>query len=366
MKANINRNDPPFNEERMVRTVYVLLALFMLVAACGQQNTSSTLDIAAPVTVQEVTLKPIEEYITTTGTVDATQSYEIKSETQGDYHLSTNPRTKRPYAVGDEVKKGDVIVKLESQDLINSVKMESVKLNLDLTQSQYEKQQSLYEKGGVTLNELKSAERSLIDAKYSYESAQLQLAKLNITVPFDGILTDVTYYTPGIKIASGSAIATVMNYSKLTLDVNLPAKRVGRITEGQNARITNVNLPGKTFSGQIIDVSPALDAATHTFKATIRVENPERSLKPGMFVKVELVVDRRENAVVIPKDIITTRRESKSVFVVERGIAVERRIVTGIENPESVEITEGLNEEDRLVIKGFETLRNRAKVKVTE
>jgi membrane fusion protein (multidrug efflux system) len=244
--------------------------------------------------------------------------------------------------------------------------MESVKLNLDLTQSQYEKQQSLYDKGGVTLNELKSAERSLIDAKYSYESAQLQLARLNITVPFDGILTDITYYTPGTKVASGSAIATVMNYSKLTLDVNLPAKRMGRITVGQNARISNVNLPGKTFDGQIINVSPALDATTHTFKATVRVENPDRSLKPGMFVKVELVVDRRESAVVIPKDVITTRRESKSVFVVERGIAVERRIVTGIENPDNVEVTEGLNQEDRLVIRGFETLRNRAKVKVRE
>jgi len=366
MKSKINRHDPPFNEERMVRPVYVLLVLSALLAACGQQNTSSNLDIAAPVTVQEVTLKPIEEYITTTGTVDATQSYDIKSETQGDYHLATNPRTKRPFAVGDEVKKGDVIVKLESQELINSVKMESVKLNLDLTQSQLEKQQSLYEKGGVTLNELKSAERALVDAKYSYENAQLQLSRLNITVPFDGILTDLTYYTPGIKVASGSAIATVMNYSKLTLDVNLPAKRMGRITVGQNARISNVNLPGKTFNGQVVDVAPALDATTHTFKATIRVENPDRTLKPGMFVKVELVVDRRENAVVIPKDIITTRRDSKSVFVVERGIAVERRIVTGIENPDNVEVTEGLNEQDRLVIKGYETLRNRAKVKVTE
>ncbi len=350
----------------MVRTVYVLLVLFALLAACGQQNTSSQLDIAAPVTVQEVTLKPIEEYITTTGTVDATQSYDIKSETQGAYQLAVNPRTKRPFAVGDDVKKGEIIVKLDSPELQNSVKMESVKLNLDLTQRDYEKQQSLYDKGGVTLSELKSAERSLIDSKYSFESAELQLAKLNIIVPFDGILTDITYYTPGIKVASGSAIATVMNYSKLTMDVNLPAKRIGRITEGQKARISNVNLPGKTFDGQIIDVSPALDASTHTFKATVRVENPDRSLKPGMFVKVELVVDRRENAVVIPKDVITARRESKSVFVVERGIAVERRIVTGIENPDYVEVTEGLNEEDRLVIKGFETLRNRAKVKVTE
>jgi membrane fusion protein, multidrug efflux system len=351
----------------MVRTVYVLFILSaLLIVSCGQQNTSSQLDIAAPVTVKEVTLGSIEEFITTTGTVDATQSYDIKSETQGDYHLAVNPRTKRPYAVGDEVKKGEAIVTLESPDLQNSVKMESVKLNLDLTQREYEKQKSLYDKGGVTLTELKSAERSLIDAKYSFESAELQLAKLKILVPFDGILTDITYYTPGIKTPSGSAIATVMNYSRLTMDVNLPAKQMGRISEGQPARISNVNLPGKMFSGQIIDVSPALDSSTHTFKATIRVDNPDRTLKPGMFVKVEIVVDHRENVVVIPKDVITARRESKSVFVVERGIAVERRIVTGIENPDNVEVTEGLNEEDRLVIKGFETLRNRAKVKVTE
>ncbi len=289
----------------MVRTVYVLLVLFALLAACGQQNTSSQLDIAAPVTVQEVTLKPIEEYITTTERLMPPSRTTSSRKTQGAYQLAVNPRTKRPFAVGDDVKKGEIIVKLDSPELQNSVKMESVKLNLDLTQRDYEKQQSLYDKGGVTLSELKSAERSLIDSKYSFESAELQLAKLNIIVPFDGILTDITYYTPGIKVASGSAIATVMNYSKLTMDVNLPAKRIGRITEGQKARISNVNLPGKTFDGQIIDVSPALDASTHTFKATVRVENPDRSLKPGMFVKVELVVDRRENAVVIPKDVIT-------------------------------------------------------------
>jgi RND family efflux transporter MFP subunit len=278
----------------------------------------------------------------------------------------TNPRTKAPFASGDEVKKGEVFVTLESEELVNSVNIESKKLNLDLTQRELETQQSLYDKGGVTLRELRNAERSLIDAKYSYESGLLQLARLKIEIPFDGVLTDVIYYTPGIKIPSGSALGTVKNYSRLTMVVNFPAKQLGRIREGLNTRVSNVNLPGKVFEGRVVEVSPALDPTTRTFQATVRVENPEKNLKPGMFVKVEIVVERHDNVVVIPKDVILSRRQEKNVFVVERGVAVERRITTGIENPDETEVTDGLAENDRLVVKGFETLRNRATVKVTE
>jgi len=353
----------------MVRTVpipTILVILGLLTAACDQPQSSSNLDIAAPVTVQEVVLKPIEEFITTTGTVDATMTFDLKTETQGLYHLMTNPRTKMPYAAGDEVKKGEVVVTLESQELENSVNIESRKLNLDLNQRDLETQQRLYDKGGVTLRDLANAQRSLIDAKYSYESALIQLSRLKIDVPFDGILTDVTYYTPGIKIPSGSAIGKVMNYTRLTMDVSMPAKQLGKIREGQNTRVTNVNLTNKVFAGKVVQVSPALDPTTRAFKATIRVENSENALKPGMFVKVEIVVDRHESAVVIPKDVIMARRQNKTVFVVERGVAVERQITTGLENPTAVEISEGLAANDRLVIRGFETLRNRAKVKVTE
>jgi RND family efflux transporter MFP subunit len=150
------------------------------------------------------------------------------------------------------------------------------------------------------------------------------------------------------------------------MDVNFPAKQIGRIREGLNTRVSNVNLPGKVFEGRVVQVSPALDPTTRTFKATVRMENPDRSLKPGMFVKAEIVVERHENVVVIPKDVIISRRQEKNVFVVERGVAVERRITTGIENPNEAEVTDGLAENDRLVVKGFETLRNRATVKMTE
>lgn len=353
----------------MVRNILIptILVIFSILGlACEQQGARTELDIAAPVTVQTVDLKSIEEFVTTTGTVEATQTFDLKTEAQGLYHLMTNPRTKMPFAKSNEVKKDEVIVTLESREYEISVNIESKKLGLDLAQRELEMQQSLFEKGGVTQRDLTTAQQSLINAKLSYDNGLIQLAKLKVVSPFDGIITDITYYTPGIKISSGSAIATVKNYTHLTMDVNFPAKQLGSIRENQQARITNVNVLNKTFNGKVSQVSPALDPTTRAFKATVLIDNPVLILKPGMFVKVEVVVDKRENTVVIPKDVIIARRQNKMVYIVDRGVAVERQITTGLENPTEIEVTEGLAANDRLVIKGFETLRNRARVKVTQ
>lgn len=342
----------------------IILCLF--IASCGTQEGQSELDVASPVTVADVAASSIEEFITTTGTVEATGIASITSEAAGYYQPAVNPRTRRPYTAGDAVKKGTVLVTLENPEVENSAKIESQKMSLDLAKSELEKQKSLYEKGGVTYTELKTAEKTYIDAKYSYESSTIQLSKLKITAPFDGIITAVTAHTPGVRISSGASIAEVMDYRTLTMSANLPEKQLGRVRVGMEARITNVNLSGKVFPGRVTQVSPALDSSTRTFAATFSISNQSQELKPGMFVKAEVVLDRRDNAIVIAKDIITTRRDAKVVYVVERGLASERRLTTGIENPDSVEVTQGLAAGDRLVIKGYETLRDRAKVKVSE
>ncbi len=83
-----------------------------------------------------------------------------------------------------------------------------------------------------------------------------------------------------------------------------------------------------------------------------------------MFVKADIITAQKDSAVVIPKDLIISGNRGKYVFIVERTAARERRIRTGIENQENIEIIEGLKANDRLVVKGFETLRNGSKVKV--
>ena len=93
--------------------------------------------------------------------------------------------------------------------------------------------------------------------------------------------------------------------------------------------------------------------------------NRDLALRPGMFVKAEIITARNENTIVIPKDIILVRRTNKTVFVIEDGVARQRTILTGLENPDEVEIIDGLYEYDYLVIEGFETLRNGTRVTIT-
>ena len=83
-----------------------------------------------------------------------------------------------------------------------------------------------------------------------------------------------------------------------------------------------------------------------------------------MFAKADMVINSSENTIVIPKDIIINRNRNQIVYVVEKGIAKERMITTGLENENNIEITSGLEVEESIVSKGFETLRHDSKVKI--
>jgi RND family efflux transporter MFP subunit len=155
-----------------------------------------------------------------------------------------------------------------------------------------------------------------------------------------------------------------MDYSKLFLEVNLPEKQLNVLKPNLEARIMNYSLPDDTLSGKVTQISPAIDEVTRTFKSVLQINNEDWKLRPGMFVKAELVTASKDSTVVIPKDIILSRKRGKTVYVVVKGASEEREITTGLENPESVEVTKGLEVNDRLVTKGFETLRNRQKVKI--
>lgn len=340
-----------------------IIATFVLVLACGDRDTQMDTSITVPVSVEEIKLQPIEEFITTNGTAQAKQVVELVAETNGFYRLG-NKSDGRSFALGNVVDTSDVIVHLDNPELVNTTKLESQKLNLDISKSEFEKQQALYEKGGVTLRELKNAEQAYIDAQYNYENAKLQLGKTQIKSPFPGIIVDLPYFTQGTRVNTGELIAKVMNYETLYLNVNFPSKHLGRIEEGQRVRAMNYTMAEDTLWGQITQVSPAIDPDTRTFKAAIELENPEWTFRPGMFLKTETIVARKDSAIVIPKNIVVQSRGARRVFVVERGAAQDRRIQTGLENPTHVEVTEGLAVDERLVVNGFETLSDNTKVRV--
>ncbi len=348
------------------RQFITLVALIGAATACSTAPTNTTTELAVPVSVTDIKPGSIEKIINTTGTLSATKTATIKTEMAGSYKLQINPKTQRPFALGDLVESGQVVIKLEDAEYVNSIGYDSKKLNLEITEQNMKKQQSLFEKGGVTQLDYRNSEVSYTNAKYDFEKADLLMAKMKITAPFKGTITNLPAVTNGTQVASGVEAFSLMDYSTMTCEVNLPEKYINEVKIDLPVRIMNYTLPNDTLTGKIKELSPAISTETRTFIGIVQVENPALKLRPGMFAKADIVLARRDSVIVIPKNIIISNQRGKSVFVVDNGTADEKRITIGFENLDNVEVTSGLKLNDRLVIKGFETLKNRSKVKIVK
>lgn len=345
--------------------ILTIIAIAAAFASCNNQGQSESTELAVPVSVEDIKPQSIRQFVTTTGTVNATSQVTVNSEMAGEYYLQTNPATGRTFKLGDRVQKGQTIIRLEDEEYENSIAIEAVKLNLEISEQEYEKQESLYEKGGVTLYELRNSEVSKTNAQYNYENAQIQLAKMNVKAPFSGVIVELPHYTRGTRVASGSPMFTLMSYSDMFMEINLPEKSINELKVGQDVLVTNYTMPEDTLSGTITELSPAISTETRTFTGRIDIKNPELKLRPGMFVKADVITAEKDSTIVIPKDIIMSGGRGKYVFVVGRNSAADDRwITTGIENQNNVEVLEGLQVNDRLIIRGYETLRDDSKVKI--
>lgn len=343
----------------------ILLAIVAFAMSCNNQAPTETTELAVPVSVENIKLQSIQQFINTTGTAKAKFETTLNSELTGEYRLLKNRATGKPFKLGDKVKEGQQIIQFEDAEYVNGIALESKKLNLDISAQEYEKQKSLYEKGGVTLRELRNSEVSSINTKYDFESAEISLAKMKIVSPFDGVIVELPYYTEGTRVASGQKMVSLMAYDKIYMDINLPEKAISEVKLGQEVVVTGYSIVEDTLKGIVSELSPIISTETRTFSGKLQIDNPKLVLRPGMFVKADIVTAQKDSTIVIPKDIILSGGRGKYVFVVGRNSSADnRRITTGIENQDYIEITEGLSKNERLIIKGFETLRDNSKVKV--
>jgi membrane fusion protein, multidrug efflux system len=348
----------------MKKSIFIMAAAFIAITSCRNQDQNLNADVEIPVSVENIKLKSIEEFINTTGTAFPKGEITLKSKITASYFLEKNPATGRFWQLGDKIKAGSLIARLEDREYVNSIKLETNQLNLELTETDYKKQESLYEKGGVTLKELKTAGINYENAKTTVENSKLQLDKTRIVAPIDGVIVDLPYYTQSTQVETGSVVAKIMDYQVMYMDVQLPEKYISVIRPGQLVKLTNYTIPEDTITGTISQLSPAIDADTRTFKGNIAINNPNYLLRPGMFVKADIITNHQDSVIVIPKSIILSRQRGKTVFVIDRGIAVERIIETGLENITDVEVVKGLEKNERIVTSGFETLSNKSKVKI--
>jgi RND family efflux transporter MFP subunit len=341
-----------------------IIVFGLLIAGCNDRQQNINNDIATPVTISELKKGSISKLINTTGTVLSIYNVDLNSLISGTYHLQTNPQTGKPFKLGDKVSKGQLIIRLEDQEYENGIALDSKELNLEIAEQEQVKQKALYEKGGVTRIDMRNTEVKVTNARHDLESAKLNLEKADIKAPFDGVIVNLPHYTPDVKADLGKPMVGIMSYSRMYMDINLPESVIAYMKTEQPVHITHYTIPNDTLKGVLSELSPAISMETRTFKGKILVQNDKLILRPGMFVKADIIVDNAENSIIIPKEVIQSYRDTKFVYIVEKNAAVRRDIRTGLEDENNVQVLEGLNENDNLVIRGFETLREESKVKV--
>lgn len=349
-----------------MKLLYFLPLTLLLFAGCQNRNQRFNMDVAVDVTIEVMKPGSIMETVTVTGDLQPEKAVTLKNEMTGEYRLMKNPATGQLFKMGDRVKEGVVIVQLEDKAYRNTANLEGEKLNLDISEQEYEKQQALYEKGGVTLRELVNAERNLVTARKTYENAQINLARMTIKAPFSGVITALPYYTQGLRVDQGQEMVSLMNYDRMVLDVTLPVTAFGKVEPQQKCFITSYSSAEDTVTGMVTQLSPALDVDTRSFKGRISVENKNSLLRPGMFVNASIIIQQKEEVLTVPADVVLSQMGGKYVFAVEGETARKRIVQTGLEGKKRVEIVSGLKADEQVVVKGFETLRDGSKIKVVK
>jgi membrane fusion protein (multidrug efflux system) len=321
-------------------------------------------DLTVPVTVQSVGWDTMESTVMATGTLRAVKEAQLATEVEGLFFLSdTNGSGK--LAEGSRVEKGQLVARLVNEELMANARIDSRNLALSTAMKTLKEKEVMFKRGLVTEKEVDEARRVAADAESNLKDSNIQIKKTQIRSPIGGVLTGVTNITEGTLIAARTELGTVMDYDRVLVDLKIPNAYIARISIGQTLRVENYAFTDRIFIGNITGVDPALDPTTRTFRVVGTVDNPDLMLRPGMFVKAAIVTESHEGVIVIPRRYVLTRQSRKVVFVEEEGRAQIRNVVTGLEDRENVEITDGIEEGERLITSNYETLRARTRVRVT-
>ena len=321
------------------------------IAAAQGQN-------ARVVTVEAVTLQPTQlvETVSSIGNLVADESVVIRPEVDGRI-------VEIAFDEGQPVQAGQLLFRLDAA--IFQAQLRESEARLDLTRRTYERARTLREKGASSAEILDRALSEYRMAEASVELNRARLEKMRIVAPFSGTI-GLRQVSLGAFVEAKNELVTLVNLDSLKVEFRLPERYYRVIAEGGLVRAAPDALPGEVFEGRIYAIAPVVDINGRSVAVKARVANPERRLRPGMFVRVSLLVDRRADALVAPESAIVQRGDGHFVYRVEDGKAVLAKVRLGLRQTGRIEVVDGLSAGDTIVTAGQIKLRPGDRVKVAD
>ena len=300
---------------------------------------------AVAVLVAEVQSMPWAERVEALGTLKANESVNITAnvtETISAIHFDD----------GQRVEEGDILVELTSVE--QHALLDEAQVRVGEADRQYERVKALVAQGAASESLLDERKRDLDTARAVLVAIESRLSDRLIKAPFDGVL-GLRNVSRGTLVEPGDTITTLDDDSFMKLDFTVPSVFMNALAPGLRIEARAAAYGDRTFEGVVRGVDSRVDPVTRSIQVRALIPNPERTLKPGLLMRVELLVDPRD-ALVVPEAAILHQGQEHFVQLVvegEKGLTSERRqIRIGARKPGLVEVREGLAKGDRVIEDG--------------
>lgn len=310
---------------------------------------------AVPVEVARASRRPIAASYAGTANLEAPGEAQVVAKTSG-------VMVQLLAEEGDVVRAGQVLARMDGDKVRLEAQRQLAIVNK--LENNYRRSQEL------AANKLVSAEASdqikydLASARAAYELAKLELGYTNIVAPISGVVAQ-RMVKPGNLIALNAPVFRIVNNAHLEGVLNAPEREMSRLKAGLPLRMVVDAVPGKVFLGKVDRVAPVMDSASGTFRVVCAFDNaPE--LRPGMFGRIEVVYDQRQDALTVPRTALLEDEGEPAVYVVRDKLARRTPVQLGYTTGEFAEIRAGLKDGDRVVTAGKVAIRDGTEVQVID
>jgi membrane fusion protein (multidrug efflux system) len=266
---------------------------------------------------------------------------------------------------GGVAKKGDVLMKLDSSS--EEAQLHTAEADLELARANLQRTRDLAARKVVSKQELDSAESAFKQKEGTVDNMRAMITKKQVQAPFDGVL-GIRQVNVGQMIKAGDQVVQLTALDPVYVDFALPQQNVPKLTTGLQTEVQTDSLPGREFQGKITAINAMVDNVTRNVGVQATLANPDHALRPGMFVKVDVILPETSKTLVIPGSAVSYAPYGNSVFVIEKkkdpktgkeGQVIRQQFVrVGEARGDFVSITEGLKAGETVVATGVFKLRN--------
>ena len=260
---------------------------------------------------------------------------------------------------GGRVSKGDLLVKVNDADL--QAQLQKAEVRKKLTEEKEYRQRILLGKKGISQETYDAVLNDLNSAKADIDNVKAQIAKTEIRAPFGGTV-GLRYVSEGGYVTPSTKIATLQNINPVKVDFSIPQRFADIVTVGNSISVQTSS--GKEYHAKIYAIEPKIDPATRALQVRAVCSNERGELRPGSYVTVMLTLNDVKNAITIPSQALALDISGERVFIYKNGVAVSKKIESGIRTEEEVQIMNGISEGDSVIISGIMQLRPNARVRI--